>query len=669
MAISTETIILKVEGQTDGAVRATEKLAQAQTKLGQAAQAAQAGMSGAAQAMADVPAAPTASLISKLGDGLKAAGFDAKSFSGGLKDIGKGLTFDLIRSGLKSLNTEIQGTAGATLSAAVNGAAMGAAFGGPLGAAIGGVAGALVGLVRGTETHTEAQLRAAAAAKKHADALQLVADGETKIREQRRGRREAEDLAYAEYDAASMKNTQIGSEASAADLERTRRAWRLAQIEREAFNRTDGAIWLEQQKREQDRLNAIRNIEAARARGTLTVEDAKRRIDDLNKSEQEQLDIVGQLRKKQEDAAQAVEKLNKALQAGKLTSKEYNDLLRATDDDYRARDDERKKREQEWIARQKQIREELKQNIKAWEPVLKQLDSPKPDVWAGAKAEEALAYMFAEYDARAGRLVEFVGDVDSLINELRGMGVFESPWNQKGLEERSAKLYEHDRSVASKMAELEKDPEPNLEADMRAYDALEKAKQDTKDKRKSRLAEMFGPLDEFNAYKAAFDGLASSVTGAMNAWITGSMSAGQAAKKAVGEYLSSLSAQLAIEALKEGAYAVASLIPGPFFNPAAAAGHAAAALKFGAAAAAAAVTARAMGKGGTQYGGSSSGGGASGGSGGSSDGSNGGAAQHQTVNYYIVGDSYAEDSPRMRQRNAERVVELGTQRTSAGRAE
>lgn len=189
-----------------------------------------------------------------------------------------------------------------------------------------------------------------------------------------------------------------------------------------------------------------------------------------------------------------------------------------------------------------------------------------------------------------------------------------------------------------------------------------------REKRESFLESAFGPIEEFDAYATAFETLSGGVSASMQAWITDSMSVGQAFKKFIGEALSTLSSQMAVEALKHGAYALGSLA---FGDVRGAGQHAAAAAAFGFGATAAAVAARTMGKGGTQYGGTSSSAGASAGSGSgaSSGGASAGSGESTVINYYIVGDSYAEDSPRMRQRNAERVVSLAEQRTSAGRAE
>jgi hypothetical protein len=155
----------------------------------------------------------------------------------------------------------------------------------------------------------------------------------------------------------------------------------------------------------------------------------------------------------------------------------------------------------------------------------------------------------------------------------------------------------------------------------------------------------------------------------MDAWISGSMSAGQAFKKFIGDALKGLASQLAVEALKHGAYALGSLA---FGDVSGAGRHAAAAAAFGAGAAAAAIAAKSMGGGGASAsagGGSSSGasgsnarggGTASTGNGGSGDG---GGGRSNTI--IVYGDSFSNDSPRMRQVHAEQLVKKAMGSSSA----
>lgn len=108
----------------------------------------------------------------------------------------------------------------------------------------------------------------------------------------------------------------------------------------------------------------------------------------------------------------------------------------------------------------------------------------------------------------------------------------------------------------------------------------------------SYLESLFGPIDEFDAYATAFDTLQTATQSAMSAWISGSMSLGTAIKKGIGDALGALASQLAVEALKHGAYAVGSLAFGDF---AGASRHGLAAGAFGLGAVAAASAAKSLG--------------------------------------------------------------------------
>lgn len=94
----------------------------------------------------------------------------------------------------------------------------------------------------------------------------------------------------------------------------------------------------------------------------------------------------------------------------------------------------------------------------------------------------------------------------------------------------------------------------------------------------SQLAQMFGPLEEFNAYREAFDMLTGASMAAFDAWITGSKSAGEAFQAFIADALRALAKELGIQALKHGAYALGSLA---FMDFRGAGQHAAAAAAFG----------------------------------------------------------------------------------------
>jgi hypothetical protein len=175
-------------------------------------------------------------------------------------------------------------------------------------------------------------------------------------------------------------------------------------------------------------------------------------------------------------------------------------------------------------------------------------------------------------------------------------------------------------------------------------------------KNQSFLEQTFGKLEEFNVYKSAFDSLSSAVGAGFEAWITGSKSFAEAFRQALGKTLAAESISMALQALKAtalGIFAVASYnYPQAALYFTSAAEFAAAAIAFGAGAAI-------MGVGGGGGGGGGSAGGGSGGSAGSAPN----VTQTQerdrsTQAIVVIGDSFAEDSPRMRQIRAQRLVGL-----------
>jgi hypothetical protein len=111
-------------------------------------------------------------------------------------------------------------------------------------------------------------------------------------------------------------------------------------------------------------------------------------------------------------------------------------------------------------------------------------------------------------------------------------------------------------------------------------------------RRQSVMQKMFGSVDEINGYTVAFQALSGAVTSSLQAWISGSMSAGEAIKRGIGQALAGVASQMAIEGLKHGAFAIGSAAFGDF---AGSARHAAAAAAFGAGAIAAAAAARKLG--------------------------------------------------------------------------
>lgn len=165
----------------------------------------------------------------------------------------------------------------------------------------------------------------------------------------------------------------------------------------------------------------------------------------------------------------------------------------------------------------------------------------------------------------------------------------------------------------------------------------------------SKLASVFGPIEEFDTYAKGFQMLSGAVGSAMEAWIDGSSSAGEAFKKFIGEALKAMAVQMAMEALKHGAYALGSLAFGDF-RGAAAHGKAAAAFAVGAVAVGAAAK--------SMHGGSSSSAGAGAGAAaptysGTAGAGSGGGGMNNTI---VIGQEFSEGSARQRQLAAQRLV-------------
>lgn len=164
----------------------------------------------------------------------------------------------------------------------------------------------------------------------------------------------------------------------------------------------------------------------------------------------------------------------------------------------------------------------------------------------------------------------------------------------------------------------------------------------------SQLAKIFGPVSEFNIYTEAFSALSGAVGSALDAWITGSASAADAFKAFIGEAVKGIAIQMAMEALKHGAYAIGSLAMGNF---AGAALHGKAAAGFAAGAIVAATAAKGLASGG------SSGPVASASYSPNAPSSySGSSAQPASSPIIVYGDSFAEDAPHERQLRAEKMI-------------
>jgi hypothetical protein len=172
-------------------------------------------------------------------------------------------------------------------------------------------------------------------------------------------------------------------------------------------------------------------------------------------------------------------------------------------------------------------------------------------------------------------------------------------------------------------------------------------------KTQSFLEQTFGKLDEFNVYRSAFDSLSTAVTSGFEAWITGSKSFSEAFREALGKQMLGEALSMAAQAIKATALGIFSIATG---DPGHAAAYFTSAAEFGAAAIAFGAGAAALGAGGGST--NRSGGGGSGA--GSAPDVTGGAAagDSNTQAIIVIGDSFADDSPRMRQLKAQRLVGL-----------
>lgn len=194
-----------------------------------------------------------------------------------------------------------------------------------------------------------------------------------------------------------------------------------------------------------------------------------------------------------------------------------------------------------------------------------------------------------------------------------------------------------------------------------AQDALAQQKLADATAGKTLLEKTFGKPGEFDLYKKAFEGLTKAATAAFDAWITGSESAGDAFKKAVGQIIEALANQMLVESLKYTAMGIGSI----FLNPAETATDFAAAAAYAAGAVAAGALAKDMGSAwGVGASSSSSSGSGSGASGvptspAGSTTTVGSAAGNTNGNAVIVvGDQWSSSTARMKQIAAKKYVDL-----------
>ncbi len=197
----------------------------------------------------------------------------------------------------------------------------------------------------------------------------------------------------------------------------------------------------------------------------------------------------------------------------------------------------------------------------------------------------------------------------------------------------------------------------------------------TNARRGGYLETAFGPIEQFDVYKQSFESLGSvfstfgeAVGASYTAIVTGQGSVTAAFRNIMADGMMALGKSSVIHALSETALGFGSLALGPIGGVSALAHFKSAALH-GAVAVAAGLAANAMGAGSGGGGGgggaaagaakTDSGGKSSGSSSGGSGGTSGGGDDKRTM-IIVYGDSFAEDSPRMRQLRSERLVKQAT---------
>lgn len=165
------------------------------------------------------------------------------------------------------------------------------------------------------------------------------------------------------------------------------------------------------------------------------------------------------------------------------------------------------------------------------------------------------------------------------------------------------------------------------------------------------LSGVFGPIEKFDAYASAFDMLSGAATSAFSAWIDGSMGVGAAMKQFAAQSMKALATDMFGKSLQHAAYAIGSLA---FGDVRGAASHGKAAAAFGAGAVATGLLAKELGGGGS--GGQRPVAGAGGGGG--AGVRVGGGADQSFSSTVVIGDDFADDSPRQRARKMARALDL-----------
>lgn len=287
-------------------------------------------------------------------------------------------------------------------------------------------------------------------------------------------------------------------------------------------------------------------------------------------------------------------------------------------------------------------------------------DAERAKKEAKAKEYGDAAKRQAEIYANAWRAIQ--GDIDATSGNARGDG---------NLSGRSIRDFSNEELLAAsgsafgganlgQFGEYEDIRAERLDASIAA--AKELMAHEEQDR--SLLASVFGPIEEFDMYAAGFDLLKTASQSAFAAWIDGSMSAGEAFKKAAIDSLKANAVQLLGTGLTSVGTGIVHLAMGNPKGP----GEIAAGAKAIAQAAVVGGLARSLGGGGGSTGassGSSSNSYAAAGIGGGPQptGNTGG-----THNVFIIGDPLGYESPRSQAQRVRRSLDLADERTRSSRS-
>lgn len=251
-----------------------------------------------------------------------------------------------------------------------------------------------------------------------------------------------------------------------------------------------------------------------------------------------------------------------------------------------------------------------------------------------------------------GAAIKVAVEVDTplLDKMLKEMEVWDR-WKADFIEDLNVKA-----SVAAADAITSRSNADIKEIKMTAQETADAYQQFNAGRTQSVFREMFGDPEEINLYASGFNMLKDASVAAFQAVMTGSMSAGAAFKKMMASQMMTLASSMFGRSIYEAAAALGSLA-GMDYRGAAA--HGAAAAKYAAGAILLGSISAAMGGGGSA---------ATGGAGGNASvgpstrsaavaqGDGAGSGRNISI---IVGDDFADDSPRKRQQKAERLVKMG----------